>query len=290
MSWVEAFEAFGKPVLSRAELISLGATGLTLTAGVRGGHLVRARRDHYVLPGTSHHLVEATRIGGRLACVSVLDANGIFAFNASKTHVHMVRTMSRSRSPRDRFVALTPFNRHGVQLHWQPLFGDDATEFDVGVLDVLAQSLQCQEPLHALASIDNALHQGFIQEDDLSQLFSNVPARLGYLRGIIDGRAESGQETVLRRIIADTGLSCEPQVEFSGVGRVDFVVAGCLVVEADSREAHDGWEHHIRDRGRDLALGALGYMSLRPAYQHTMNSPNLVRDAIAMLVSSRRRA
>jgi len=285
VSWGQAFEADGKVVLSRWELLSLGATGASLTAAVRGGHLVRARRDHYLLPSTNHHIVEAVRIGGRLTCVSALAFAGIYSFDSSRTHVQMERTMSRSRSPRDRFIPLTPYNRAGVQLHWTA--STRSSEFSVSISEALSQSLRCQRPVHALASIDNALFLGRVTEGDLTEIFSGAPARVQYLRALIDGRAESGQETVLRRIILDAGLACEPQVWIDGVGRVDFVVEGCLVVEADSRLAHEGWENHVRDRSRDLLLAKAGYMSLRPAYQHTMENPDLVRSAIFNLLSAR---
>lgn len=281
--WSSAFEALGKVVLSRSDLLGLGASTHDLTLAVRTGQLIRARRDHYVLPGTNRHLVEAVRVGGRLACVSALDAIGIFAFDAGNTHLHLVRTMSRSRSPRNRRVPLTRSNRHGSKLHWRPII-DEASEHSVSVRDALIQTLRCQKPLHALASLDNALHLGAIEEGDLAEIFANAPNRVQRLRDLIDSRAESGQETMLRMIIRETGLPFEPQVTFPDIGRVDFVVAGRLVVEADSRLAHDGWENHVRDRGRDLALATLGYMSLRPAYQHTMNHPDLVRRAILSIL------
>jgi very-short-patch-repair endonuclease len=63
-----------------------------------------------------------------------------------------------------------------------------------------------------------------------------------------------------------------------------MLVAGKLVLEADSRLAHDGWEHHVEDRRRDLALAAAGYITLRPTYQHTMHNPQLVRAAILGLL------
>jgi very-short-patch-repair endonuclease len=288
--WDSAFEALGKIVLSRAELMKLGATTHDLTFAVRARQLIRARRDHYVLPGTDTHLVEAVRVGGKLACVSALAAAGLFAFDPSKTHLHLDRTMSRSRSPRDRFVPLTPSNRFGTQLHWSPLIGDDASEYAVGIRDALVQSLRCQQPLDALASLDSALHSRAISEQDLAEIFANAPNRVRHLQDLVDARAESGQETMLRAVIRDTGYDFEPQVNFPEIGRVDFLVDGALVVEADSRLAHEGWEAHVRDRGRDLALAALGYMSLRPAYQHTMNHPELVREAIAALLSRRRLA
>jgi very-short-patch-repair endonuclease len=165
---------------------------------------------------------------------------------------------------------------------------DDGTEFMVGIRDALVQVLRCQQTVHALASIDSALHLGFIEAGDLTSIFAAAPGRVAHLRTQVDGRAESGQETMLRRIIADAGLQYDVQVLFESIGRVDFVVEGCLVVEADSRMAHDGWEKHVRDRGRDLALARVGYMSLRPAYQHTMANPGLVREAILNLVATRR--
>lgn len=287
--WSSAFKTLDKVVLSRYELLCLGASTHDLTRAVRAGQLIRARRDHYLLPGTDTHLIEAVRVGGRLACVSALDAVGIFAYDSSKTHVHMARTMSRSRSPKNRRVPLTRGNRFGCKLHWKPLI-DEATEHSVGVRDALIQSLRCQQPVHALASLDNALHLGAIADDDLGEIFANAPNRVQHLRRLVDSRAESGQETVLRMIIREAGYEYEPQVTFPDIGRVDFVVDGRLVVEADSRSAHDGWEHHVRDRGRDLQLATLGYMSLRPAYQHSMNHPALVRHALENLLSGSRPA
>jgi hypothetical protein len=62
------------------------------------------------------------------------------------------------------------------------------------------------------------------------------------------------------------------------------VVEGCVAVEADSRLAHDGWERHVRDRRRDLLLAKQHYVSLRPAYQHTMHEGALVRESILGLL------
>lgn len=288
MTWIEAFEAQQRIILSSTELIACGATSHGLTAAVRGGHLIRARRDHYALPGTAQQIISAVRVGGRIGCVTALGASGVFAYDASYPHIHMEESMSRSRSPRDRRIPLTPHNRDGCSLHWWPLFDRErGRDCSVSISDALAQGLRCQKPWHALASVDNALFQGMIDIGDLHQIFANVPLRLQYLMSLADGRAEAGQETVLRMIVRETGLDYELQVEIPGVGRVDMVVAGCLVLEADSRLAHDGWEKHVEDRGRDLLLAAQGYMSLRPAYQHTMHYPQLVRDAVAHLVAAR---
>jgi hypothetical protein len=72
------------------------------------------------------------------------------------------------------------------------------------------------------------------------------------------------------------------------VGRVDLIVEGCLALEADSRLAHDGWERHVHDRRRDLLLARNQFMSLRPAYQHTMFEPDLVRASVLGLLQQSR--
>jgi hypothetical protein len=274
------------PVLRRDELLAAGASSRSLTAAVRFGHLVRLRNGHYCLPECDADVQRAVRIGGVLGCVSALASYGVFAYDSSHTHLHLKDNMARLRAPARRRVALTADNRAGAVLHWSErlLDPDGADRHRVSLMDALHQSLVCQHPWHALASIDNALHLGLIGEHGVRALFREAPRRLGYLEPLVDGRAESGQETVLRMLVAGLALPYELQVLIDDVGRVDLLVAGCLVLEADSREAHDGWELHVRDRGRDLALARRGLASLRPAYQHTMRQPRLVQDAILGLV------
>jgi hypothetical protein len=284
--WQEVFEAYGMPVLHRDELVAAGASGRALTAAVESGHLVRLRNGHYCLPGCDPHIQRAVRIGGVLGCTSALASYGVFAYDSSRTHLHLDDSMSRLRAPTRNRLPLTPRNRGGAVLHWSEDLIDraGAERHRVSVADALSQSLLCQHPWHALASIDNALHLGLVSDDQVHAIFRRAPQRLAYLEPLVDARAEAGQETVLRMLVVGLDLPYDLQVVFDEAGRVDILVAGCLVLEADSREAHEGWEPHVRDRGRDLALAKLGLASLRPAYQHTMKQPDLVRDAIWGLV------
>lgn len=289
MTWQTAFERLGVKIASREELMAAGASGRALTTAVRGGHLIRVRRDHYALPGTSRNILEAVRVGGRTGCLSALAVAGIFAIDKTFTHVHLGRDASRTRHPRDRFVRLTDRERDGVRTHWSPLLDADAgNEYSVGVVDALAQVLTCQHPWHAIASIDNALFLGAVSERELAELFARAPEGVQHIGGLIDGRAEAGQESVLRMIVRSAGLECELQVSIDGVGRVDMVVEGMLALEADSRLAHDSWDLHVRDRDRDIDLARLGYMSLRPVYQRTMFRPTDVRDAVLHLLAVNR--
>lgn len=286
MGWVEVFTALDARVVSRADLIAAGATPRSLATAVRGGYLVRPRRDHYVLPETPRSIVQATRIGGRVGCLSALEGAGIFAIDKAFTHAHVEPGTSRTRHPNDRRRPLTFGDRDGVVVHWTRLLdSDDGSEWSVGVRDALAQVLQCQLSAHAIASIDNALFLGLVTEQGLGEVFAHAPDRFQPLRGLVDGRAEAGQETVLRLMLHSAGLQYEIQVYLPGVGRVDFIVEGCLVLEADSRLAHHGWELHVRDRDRDIDAARLGYMSLRPAYQRTMFAIDDVKEAVLHLLA-----
>jgi very-short-patch-repair endonuclease len=258
-----------------------------LASAVRFEHLIRVRRGWYCLPDTDRATIEAVRVGGRLGCVSALGDLGVFAFDQSRTHLHLRHEASRLRSPSNQREALNVRNRRGVRLHWAPLIHpDEVTAFRVGVKDALVQSLWCQHPWHALASIDNALFLGLIQEKDLAELFAGGPAKRRSLRPLVDGRSESGQETVLRMIVHRAGLTYEIQPVIEGVGRIDMLVEGVLAVEADSRAHHDGWGAHVRDRTRDAKLGSLGYPSLRPVYQSIMFEQDFVLSAILGVLRS----
>ena len=290
MTWSAAFGELGLTVASREQLFSIGATSRMLTGGVRSGVLLRVRRDHYALPSTDLHVLRAVRVGGRLGCMTALRAFGIFGFEGQVTHIHLPRELSRARSPHDRRHHLTRANRAGTELHWSALLEPEAgSEVSVGVVDALAQTVRCSPPHLALASIENALFLGKVDGSGIADLFAGLGSEHQFLRARIDPRSESGQETVLRTAVEDAGLRSEIQVLIPGVGRVDGVVEGRLIWEADSRLAHDGWELHVRDRDRDIDAARLGYMSLRPAYNRTMHRTNEVVDAIRHLLDSTRR-
>lgn len=287
--WEDVFSESGVRIAETEALIGAGASWRSLKAAVEFGQLIRARRGHYALPGTDRHIVEAVRLGGRLGCISAAAHAGVFVFDNSFTHVHVEPASSRLRAPHDRFQRLSAENQDGVVLHWSQLRnGEDATDYSIGLQDALIQILRCQEPRFAVASLDSALHQGLVLMEDIPAIFSALPHDLQWLRARIDARADAGQETVLRFILIDAGFEFEFQPTISGVGRVDTLVEGCVVVEADSRQHHDGWEAHSRDRTRDCELAMQGYMSYRALYRDIMFQPERVVSAITGLLAASR--
>jgi very-short-patch-repair endonuclease len=290
MDVIDGFPSAAR-IATRRQLLRRGMTPMELTTAVRSGQLLRVRRDHYALPGTERTILEAVRIGGLVGCVSAADLHGIWIPDQPFTHVAMSREASRLRSPRDRFVPLTSDNRDGCELHWWPLIDVGAARLhSVGVVDSLAHIIRCQPRMVAVAALDSALYQGKISAADLDRIFAAVPSRFAALRDEIDSRCMSGIETILRLLCFDAGVRCVPQVNFPGIGTVDFVLEGCVVVETDGHKGHTSDIDQKRDYDRDIALAARGYIVLRFNYRQVMFHPERVMAAIRGALRSHARS
>src|SRR5690606_41343715 len=77
---------------------------------------------------------------------------------------------------------------------------------------------------------------GVLHPDDLDELFRQLPRRHAVLRKLIDPRAESGPETLVRLMLRSLGAKFDVQVRIHGVGRVDFVRSEEHTSELQSRE------------------------------------------------------
>ncbi|MEY2848731.1 MAG: hypothetical protein RI885_1396 [Actinomycetota bacterium] len=281
MDWGHLFSDTGVVIVERAHLAARGVSARAITDAVRSHELIRVRRGHYALPGTPAPVLEAVRVGGRLACTSALEAAGVFVFESSFTHVHLERPSSRHRAPRDSTKRFTQQNRDGCELHWRPLTDPAAAPAHVvGPVDAMIQAIRCQAPWMAVASLDSALRSGYVREHELSEIFAALPRRLRRLRRLVDRRSESGIETILRLMLIEAGLEFDLQVRIPRVGRVDFVVAGRLVIETDGRGFH-GPATAERDYARDLELTAQGYWVLRLDYRQVMFQKAAVMAAIS---------
>lgn len=267
-------------VATRRELLRAGGTPQHLAAGVKSGALLRLRRGFYSLPSIDRHVEVAVRVGGLATCLSAARLFGIWAPKDAVTHVAMRHEASRMRSPRDRFEPLTTQNRESVKLHWWPLIAPDSGNHSVSVIDALRHVVQCQRREIAIAALDSALYQRKICEADIAEIFAGLPSGLGKMRSDIDASAMSGLETLGRLIARNAGFQVESQVYFRGIGTVDLVIDGCIVVETDGSEFHSGLAASARDYDRDAALAALGYTVLRFNYRQLMFLPERVLAAI----------
>ncbi len=238
--------------LSPRALAERGLSRHRVTQLVATGDLVRTRNGRYLTADAPPVLVAASRLGGRLDCVTLLSAIGVFV--RQRHALHLQFTPGSTRLPR---------RPRGVVAHWRQT-ECDRSALTVDIVSALVQACRCQSPRDAVATLDSAWHLGLVGEPEIAEIFRCLPRRYGALRRLLDPRAESGSETLMRLLFRALGCAVELQVVLPGVGRVDLIVDGWLVVECDSRAHHEDWASQLRDRRRDIAAAGLGYTTIRP--------------------------
>ena len=262
-------------IFTREELCIAGLTARDITAGVGAGRLSRLRRGAYVVGEVPDEVAAAVRAGGRLTRLSLLHMIGVFVFERPPLHVHMPPHLSRSRHRRPA----------GATLHWGGCRGDGRAHA-VSVWDAVRQSVRCQRPRDTIATLDSVMHHGLLTREQVEEIFRTLPARFQALLRLIDPSAESGPESFMRLLLRALGLAFETQVTVPGVGRVDFLVEGWLIIECDSREFHEGWGKQVEDRRRDLEAARRGYITIRPLASDIFHRPDDVRMAVHAVVEA----
>lgn len=262
-------------IRTRAELRADGLSGHAIAVQMRTGGLTRIRRGIYATGRVHPEVAAALRIGGRLTCIALLRLIGVFVLETPGLHVHVAPDLSRSRRRRAQEAIL----------HWGACT-DEGLRHVVSIVDAVRQSVRCQAPRAAIATLDSVLHHGVLSPAQIVEVFRLLPARFQSLLPLVDGSAESGPETFMRLLLRVIGAPFETQVLIDGVGRVDFVVDGWLIIECDSREFHQGWEHQVEDRRRDMAAAQAGYVTIRPLAGDIFVRPDQVRLAVQAVLAT----
>ncbi|UNX55413.1 endonuclease domain-containing protein [Georgenia sp. TF02-10] len=155
------------------------------------------------------------------------------------------------------------------------------------VADALARVLRCQPQLAAVTMVDSALNQGLVTVEELERSLRG-PGRTAGLAALArcDGRSRSATETKARLTLVDAGFTVCAGVIISGVGEVDLLVDGVVVVECDGFAYHSRRRQFAEDRRRDRELLARGYVVLRFTWHEVMNQPELVVAEVRKVLSS----
>lgn len=277
MDAAAAHRVLSATFLSSDGLAQLGVTRHRLSCLVEEGRLRRLRRGRYVQPGLHAELELAGALGGRLDCVSLLSALGVFVRAGHDLHLQIERGSSRMPARPRRMTA-----------HWRKS-RQGRTALAANLVEALAQAVRCQSPRDAVATLDSAWHGGLIDESGIAEVFSLLPRRYQALRRLLDPRSESGPESLVRLLLRGLGCTVEVQVDVPGVGRVDFIVDGWLIIECDSRAHHEGWEMQKRDRRRDVAAAGLGYTTVRPLAEDILFASRTLEQLRAAVVGGRAR-
>ncbi|MGN6744343.1 MAG: endonuclease domain-containing protein [Amnibacterium sp.] len=152
--------------------------------------------------------------------------------------------------------------RPDVHVHWTGAL--PAAAFRTGLVPVLVmlQHLALEvAPEMTVAALDTALRLRLLREVELPALAALLPAHLRAIVAAADRRCESGLESIARFRLQRLGLLVQPQVEIPGLGRVDLLIQGRLILELDGKEYHGG--KFEEDRRRDAVGARQRYRTLR---------------------------
>ena len=214
-------------------LRAAGVSRRELAAEVSAGLVRRVGTGGYVLPDAPAGVVAAVRHSSALGCVSALEHHGVDLLTRP-TRPHLVPARARS----DR----------GVVWHARARWDELAVPVPVA----LAQLGTCRSRVETLVALDGAVRSGRV---DAGEVVAAARSRdrdgLVWALRHLDPRAESVIKSALRAHLVLAGVErIDLQVELDGVGRVDLLIDGWLVVEADGFESHSTREGYRADRRR----------------------------------------
>jgi very-short-patch-repair endonuclease len=257
----------------RTTLLDCGVTDRQLNRELRDGRIVRPAYGVYALPDADPAIVGAVRLGGLLTCDTGARVLG-FAVIAPSIRPHIA-----TRSPP---AAAVP----GVLRHvWRADRADRPVPV-VRAADCAAHALRCLPALSALVIVDSALASGATEQAEvIARLTNRGSAAARTVLSLADPSSESPLETVARVLLRVRGLHVETQIYLDGVGRVDLLVEGVLVVELDGFAYHADRAHYRDDRRRGNAIACLGLGLIRFTYEDVVHGPDRVVACVLLALS-----
>ncbi len=270
-----------------AHVAAFDEAGITRrqVAALRGrGVIERPRIGWYVDPTLPWQAKRAVRVGGTADCVTSAELWGLPVPPGShqRLHVHVAEHEGPLRHNRDRTWVLRSVEDDGeVEVH-RGIRREPTLEGRAGLVDTLLVLAGCVPLDWFVAALDAARHaprgaRPLLGEQDFERVVAQLPRRLRAIAYLVDDRAESCLETLLRLAMLRRGIGpVVLQAQVHPRHRVDFLVGDRLIIEADGEAFHDP----ERDRVRDAELEALGYRVLRFSYQRIVTDLEAVLDEI----------
>lgn len=252
-------------IARRATLERAGVRRRELEQAIDEGAVMRLRKGLYALPDVDREILAAARHGGELACSSALRAHCVWVLTDEPA------SRDDGGPGGDPHVWIGPSGREhrhpGCTCRVHHEEGDRLPGFGVvGILLALIQYAVCATDERFFASLESALRLGVIADAGVRLLRSRLPRTKRWIVDLAGTKADSGLESLLRFRLYLRGISVQSQVWIEGVGRVDFLLGGRIILEVDGRENHEGQSLRHKDLMRDAAAAALGYETLRFDY------------------------
>ena len=253
--------AVGGVALTRV-VVAKGAGESAIRSAVRSGAVVRLERGLLALPGADPELVAARHARALITCVSAAPRFQLWTLRPA-TGPHYWHSNGR--------------RTNSCVSHRTPLTQAGAQGAVAALPDVLLHALLCLPPLESLVMVESAYNRGDI---DLTFLLRHlVGNRCGKARDVVaqvEHGADSLLETLARILFRDAGIATETQVWIDGIGRVDFLLEGFLIVEIDGLAFHLESRQFKKDRRRDNSAVVQGLPVLRFFYDDVVFAPETV--------------
>ncbi|WP_291381423.1 type IV toxin-antitoxin system AbiEi family antitoxin domain-containing protein [Demequina sp.] len=264
---------------TRKQLREHGLSDGRIAGSTAAGTVVRVRRGIYALPGADP--VEVARVAWRCEPTCVTAARRLGLPTSSRDdRLHVAVASDRSSA---RPNAWPP---RSIVVHMSGAIPLRV----VGAADVIDSTARCVSRMEQLEMVDAALNMGLMLEGDIGGMRLTSARTRRWLARHCDGRSQSLLETRTRFALRAAGLRAQPQVPIPGVGRVDFLIDGKVVVETDGRATHALSAAFDTDRRRDRAALIAGYPVMRFGYADVMGDIDGVVEQVVAVVRAARAA
>ncbi|AMM34200.1 hypothetical protein SA2016_3540 [Sinomonas atrocyanea] len=257
------------------ELCGGRVTRAAVCRAVEDGELERPRHGLYALPGADPRFVQARSPRSLLTCVSAAGLYGLWVLvpPGPDARPHLVRS--------------TGADSPDAVVHRELRVPPHPTAPVAGLADVVLHALRCLPELEALVIAECAVTQKGLP---LSVLRGHLPgARNGRARAVlelVDRGADSLLETVARTLLRKAGFHVEAQVWIDGIGWVDLLVEGWIIVELDGK-THEERVQRGKDRVRDREAQLRGLVTLRYGYADVVHRSWVLVEEVSRILGGR---
>jgi very-short-patch-repair endonuclease len=215
----------------------------------------------WALPAADPEYVKAILNNGRITCASAALRYGLW-LKDRPARLHLATRHCRGRG----------FIRHGYTRFPLP-----ETIPVASVEDTVIHALTCLPEVDAIAVAQSAMKtfgipRSMLASELSADFYGNARKRLAKA----DGISESVPEISARLLFESAGLDFQRQARIEGVGRVDFLIGGRLIVEVNGYQFHSSREDWRKDMARLNAAQLLGYGTLSYAPEQVWNTPGQV--------------
>jgi very-short-patch-repair endonuclease len=250
-----------------SRLRALGFTRQHLADKVKRGEIERVRNGVFASRSLDPGVRAATAHGGALTCASVLRMLRVWVLPPEDgPHVWLGPKQHALLHPHCTCVSHYYAGR--------PPLGSASLEV------ALRHLRACAGDEAFFAAYESAWRLGKLSAAARARIRASLPNTVRWLVDLARPDADSGLESLLRLRLHLLGLRLDCQIDIVGVGRVDFVIAGRIILEADGEGNHGADTLRHRDRVRDAAASRLGYETLRFDYAQIIHDWPSVQTAV----------